>query len=421
MGIKLPSSVWALLGSLYITQYLGLGFFLVALVAILRSAGVSLEQLGIIYLLGIVWALKLFWAPLVDRFGIDCIGHFRGWLIAMQSGMVLSLLAIAWLDPVADFVPVFLLCLLFAFFSATQDIAVDGLACRLLGTEERGIGNGLRNAGNLLGNLLGGGVVLMVYPYLGWRIATLFLAAGTAVSLVQLLFFREPEHCMHCRPKVRLFHRFRHIWHNSGGGQWLLILAFYPVGVSLSYALITPILVDAGWSLDRIGFVFNVIGNMLGILTALATGYLIRRYGRLPVMRGAALLQIPGIVALVLPVRGETGEFAVAVAVSLYFLCYSPVVTVITTLIMDHASQDSPATDFSLQYSVYMLFGILAASLSAALASTFGYMAVLGLAACCGAVMVFLSFLYRGLSSVAKEFGSEKNDGSGLCFDSRNE
>jgi hypothetical protein len=47
-----PRATWWLLASLYTTQYLGLGFFMVALVAILRERGVPLEQLGMVYLLG---------------------------------------------------------------------------------------------------------------------------------------------------------------------------------------------------------------------------------------------------------------------------------------------------------------------------------------------------------------------------------
>ncbi len=52
---------WALLASLYSTQYLGLNFFVVALVAILRSEGAELDTLGLVYMLGLIWPLKLLW------------------------------------------------------------------------------------------------------------------------------------------------------------------------------------------------------------------------------------------------------------------------------------------------------------------------------------------------------------------------
>ncbi|WP_153306578.1 hypothetical protein [Desulfogranum japonicum] len=37
---------------------------------------------------GIVWIVKSLWAPLVGRFGIKCVAHYRGWLLLTQTGMV---------------------------------------------------------------------------------------------------------------------------------------------------------------------------------------------------------------------------------------------------------------------------------------------------------------------------------------------
>ena len=403
---NLPVAAWYLLGSLYVTQYLGLGFFLVSLVAILRAGGASLERVSVIYLLGLVWALKFLWAPLVDRVGFAWAGHFRGWLLLMQGGMVLTLLAIGSLDPVSDFFNVFMLCLLLAFFSATQDIATDGLACLLLTQVDRGVGNGLQVAGGLLGNLMGAGGVLMVYPYFGWQGSIAILAAGTMISLVQVVLFREPVRHVRTLPVTSVIRRIWTIWQFPEGGLWLLMLLFYPMGVSLGYALITPILVDAGWALDRIGFVVNVIGSLFGIPSALATGYLIRRYGLRPVMIGAALFQIPGILALLVPVQGQTGELAVMAAVGLYFLFYNPVVAVISTLMMEHSSLESPATDYSLQYSMYMLFSIVAVAAGTALAGRVGYLPELGLAASFGLAMVYLSFRYNGPQPCLDDYNS---------------
>ncbi|MGY2066095.1 hypothetical protein [Blastococcus sp. SYSU DS0619] len=58
---------WGLLTTLWVTQYVGIGFLTVGLVAILRADGVSLEDLSLVSLLGLAWPLKLLWAPLLDR------------------------------------------------------------------------------------------------------------------------------------------------------------------------------------------------------------------------------------------------------------------------------------------------------------------------------------------------------------------
>ena len=187
-----PFSVWSLIASLYTTQYLGLSFFSVALVAILRKQGAPLEQISSVYALGMIGACKFLWAPLVDKIRFTPkIGHFRGWLILMQSLLVVVLCAIASLDVQTDFGSVYLLCIVMALCGATQDIATDGLVCSILSKEERGIGNGIQTAGGMLGFMIGAGFVLMAFPSLGWRQSVLILALGTAVSLVQLLFFVE--------------------------------------------------------------------------------------------------------------------------------------------------------------------------------------------------------------------------------------
>ncbi len=381
-------SQWALLSSLYVTQYFGIGFFLTALVAIQRESGASLHTLSVVYLLGVVWALKFLWAPWVDRWKSDRLGHFRTWVIAMQTIMILCLLLIGRFHPVNDFGLIYGLCLLLSLAAATQDVATDGLAYRLVPAQDRGVVNGLQAAGGLVGNLLGAGGVLMAYPHVGWSGCTLILTAGTAVSLLQVLWFKEPVHASDAGEGANVFKRLWALVLQPGQRRWLSLILFYPLGVSMGYALITPILVDAGWTLDRIGLVGSVIGSLCGVPAALLTGRLIRRYGVRPVLIGAALLQVPGILALALPLTGATDLLPVTAAVGLYFFCYSPAATVITTLMMAACDRRSPATDYSLQYSLYMLFGIVAAALGTALAGVLGYLGVLGIAAACALAVV---------------------------------
>ena len=126
------SRTFALLGGLYASQYLGIGFFYTARVALLRQRGVPLEQLGVIQVLGLLWGAKFLWAPLLDRHGSRRHGHYRGWLLVLQPAIVVALLALVPLDPVADFGALLLLAGAVAALSATQDIAADAIAIRVL-------------------------------------------------------------------------------------------------------------------------------------------------------------------------------------------------------------------------------------------------------------------------------------------------
>lgn len=381
--------IWLLLATLYTTQFLSLGFFLVTLAAILREQGVPVETAGLVYLLGLVWPLKPLWAPAVDRISFGRFGHYRSWLLICQSCAVVLLVCIGQLHPAADFGLVFGLCLLVALASATQDVAIDGLACRLLPAGKRGLANGLQMAGGLTGNLLGGGAMLMAYPHLGWSGCLIVLAAATALPVAQLLFFREPVWPPSHLSAAALFMRAGRFWRLPGKGIWLALLLLFPSANGLAYGIMTPMFVDAGWPLERIGLLANTFGSLAGIATALATGWLAGRVSRRGLLTGAAVVQIAGVLALAIPAAGYTSEIAGSAAVILFFSCYNPASTVLAILMMDHASAESPATDYTLQASLNQLAAIVMMTAGTALVPVTGY----GGTVATGVIAAFLAAL----------------------------
>jgi predicted MFS family arabinose efflux permease len=305
---------------------------------------------------------------------------------------VVSLAIIACFDIETQFGTVFAGCAALAFLSSTQDIATDGLSFCLLSKSERGMGNGIQAAGGMLGNMLGGGAVLMVYPYLGWTGCMGLLAAGTTVSLVQVLCFRERPHAAGSEKDPSFLFRFWRFWQIPGHKQWLLILLIFPVGGTLGYALITPMLVDTGWPMARIGMLINVIGATLSVLAALLTGWLLRRQTRFTVMTGTAVAQIMGLLALVLLQTGPRENWRIYAAAGTFFLSRGALFALMNTLMMDRASLKSPATDFTLQYSVYSLVMFISAVSSTTLAGAMGYRWVLMAACTISCLALVISF-----------------------------
>ncbi len=374
--LRTPAGTWWLLGSLYTTQFLALGFLSVALVALLQEQGASMSRVSLIYLLGTVWAFKLLWAPLLDHFGWTRLGHYRGWLLLTQAGLVLAPLAMMALDPVVDFPAVYALAVLVAVLSATQDVATDAIACRTLPETERGLGNGTQTAGGLLGNLLGGGVLVMAYPSIGWSACMGWLAAGTAVSLAQLAWLSEPGQRLTPLAARTLYGRLRTFWPDAGGIGWLFVLLLFPFASGLAYGLVTPLLVASGWGMERIGLVTNVAGSLLSAGSALAAGWLLPRWGRRRALVMAAAINLFGSAALLAPWAGWGGvggsDAALTLAVCLYFLCYTPLHVVLATLMMDRVHPASAGTDYSLQFSVFMLSSMGSATLAPLLTDALG-------------------------------------------------
>ncbi|WP_022656506.1 MFS transporter [uncultured Desulfovibrio sp.] len=398
---KKPFSVWSLIGSLYTTQFLGMCFFSVALVAILREQGASLERISSVYVLGMVGAFKFLWAPLVDKIRFTPqIGHFRGWLLLMQSVLVIVLIIISGLDVTTDFGSIYLLCIVMAVCGATQDIATDGLVCSLLSEDERGIGNSIQTAGGMFGFMIGAGLVLMAFPRLGWQQAVLLLAAGTAVSLVQLLFFIEPEFKIQNRKGWQAVTRLVSFWKQPGTFCWLGMLLFFPMGITVAYSLLTPVLVDSQWSLERIGLIVNIFGPIMGIVSSLFAGWMISRFGRSKTMNYCIIMQVVSVVAILFIVQGHVSIMAVSTAVVIHFLGNVPSITMLSTLMMDRASRESPATDYTVQFSVYQFFAMGSGGIGMSMAGRIGYASTIcvaiGLAIFAG--IVARLYVTKGLS-----------------------
>lgn len=386
---------WWLLSSLYITQFLGLAFFVVALVAILRSGGASLDQISLVYALGLFGAVKFLWAPLIDRFALRRLGHYRGWLLGLQLALIGTLVAMARFDPLGDFSTVYLLCLLVAALSTTQDIAVDALACRMVPAGDRGLANGLQTAGGLISFMIGGGLVLALYPRTGWAGSMLILAAGNLVSLVLLLVFREPAWPPAVLRGRALLGRVWTLWRAPGGLRWLGLVAVAPAAISLGYALITPMLVDAGWTIDRIGLIVNVAGSLAGAVAAMLTGWLINRVSRRLALRAAVICQVLSVLGVAAIALGATTTATTIAAVLAFFVFYNPTWAVLATLMMDRASPDSAGTDYSVQWSAYVVFQMVASGLAMTLAQRLGYVNVMGIAVALSLLIVAAGFAYR--------------------------
>ena len=373
---------WCLIGSLYVTQFLPVSFFFMGLPAILRSEGKSLEQIGVLYLLGFVWVLKIFWAPLVDRLSFGRLGHYRGWLLTMQTAMIAVLLIIGQIDGLASFTLLVCLSLLLTVFSATQDIATDAITCRLLPAQQRGLGNSLQVAGGLVGIVLGGGVTLSLYNSIGWFGCFLLMAGVLTVTLIQVLFFKEPQFATHGTGVARPgYSRIWTVWRRPGMGRWALLMLTVPIGIGMVFAMLTPMLVDIGWSVERVGFTLNVAGSLIGMVAVFVTGWLIPRVGRRRMLIAAAFVQAAVILALLPLAQGARADAIVVPALLLTFLIYNPIATIMLTIMMDRAGKGSEGTDFTAQYSLYSFMGFLSGAIALQVAGAAGYTTMMLVAA----------------------------------------
>ena len=219
-----------LLATLYVSQAIPVGFFVIALPAILREFGATLETVSLFSALALAWVFKFLWAPLVDRFGSETRGHFRSWLLPVQVLAVGAVALIATTDPRDSLLPLAIVGSVFMLLAATQDIATDGLAVRILPESERGIGNGVQVGGFYFGQILGGGVVLYMVGRVGWSAAMALMALLMALPLLPVWRFTEPAQLVERRSSSIGFDALSRFFRRPGELGWVAVLVIYRAG-----------------------------------------------------------------------------------------------------------------------------------------------------------------------------------------------
>src|SRR5262245_58244204 len=106
----------------------------------LTRSGLDMASVGLYGAVGLPYAFKFAWAPLMDRYAPPFLGRRRGWLLLAQ---VLVAAAIAAMGVAGLSVPLAglaALAVLVAFLSASQDIVADAYRTDVLEPSEYGPG-----------------------------------------------------------------------------------------------------------------------------------------------------------------------------------------------------------------------------------------------------------------------------------------
>ena len=373
---------WSMLASIYTTQYIGIAFIMSAAVVILRQRGVELDKLALLNLAAVPLAGKIFYAPLIDKYRLIFQGQYRSWLIAAQSCMTLLLLVASMMSLDQHFTWIIVVLTLYVFCMSVQDVSVDGLSCKLFDAESRKLASSIQFSGNLLGNIIGGGLILMFYPWLQWHGSLWLLAGLTCISLLHMLFFTEPEQSASDETGGQQYGS-KSLWQDVWGfikqqRRWFIVMAVFPIGFTSGFAILNPLLVDNGWQLGDIGFATKVFGSAVGLLSALLATPVITRLGRVRALVVITLVQAFGLIFMLPLTLGYTDKLAVYTAISAYFIGFPALLVTLSTIAMDKAAATHrKATFFTLQFSFVSLMGFVYSAISMATAKYVGYSVII--------------------------------------------
>ena len=172
----------------------------------LKEDGLSRSTIGWAGLIFAVYAFNYLWAPIIDRIRIpwltNKVGHRRGWIMSMQTIILISLVSWSLINPTANLTIVITIGLIIAIASATQDITVDALRIEQIGEHEgksMQAGAAMAVVGWWTGYKLGGVVALNAADFFQqagfenyWQITFLVLGIVIISCNIGLMFVNEP-------------------------------------------------------------------------------------------------------------------------------------------------------------------------------------------------------------------------------------
>ena len=171
----------------------------------LKEDGLSRSTIGWAGLIFAVYAFNYLWAPIIDRVRIpwltNKIGHRRGWIVLMQTIILISLIFWSLIEPSTNLALVISVGLIIAIASATQDITVDALRIEQIGENEgksMQAGAAMAVVGWWTGYKLGGVVALTSAEFFQnfgfenyWQVTFLVLGAVIIACNIGLMFVNE--------------------------------------------------------------------------------------------------------------------------------------------------------------------------------------------------------------------------------------
>lgn len=390
---------WLLLigGSTY--KFTLTGFYLVALVAILKNHGYSLNQLSWIHLIGGIEAAKVLFAALMERRPAGRFGRFRGWLLVATLGLSAVFGLMACTDITRNFPLLLACCVLLSAMSAVYGCAMLGLSCIVLPHRERGFGGVIQTMAARGGKMIGGALVLWLYQEYGQTAAAGFMLAFTLLMLLQLLCYREPESPTAQGGLVALAARLVSFWRQpETGWRWLVLLFAVAAPYAFAAATFVPKLADLGFSPKQTGGILAVGIPVACLIVTPLSGWFSRNYPRRKLVFLLYALQLPLLVSMTaIDVLARVHPWLPPAQITALSLSYTLLLPVILALVMDKSDRATAALDSSLQFSVVLLgsyaAGFSALRLAKAVGYADSYWAAVGLAVLAGGLL----YACRGL------------------------
>ncbi len=279
----------------------------------LTATGTDKGEVGLFTLVTLPFAFKFVWAPIIDRLPFPALtrmlGRRRGWLLAIQICLIGAILLMASSNPGPGHLTLTAVAaVLVAFFSASQDIVIDGLRIELLDERQQGAGVAAYTTGYRIAMLITASGILIIAGLVGWSVAygavAVLMLVGVGATLA------TPEPAINAEDVAREEQNAEDFLERQGGlppalaglAAWfysavaspfleffrrfgvfsiviLALVLFYKLGDTLASMMTGPFYLELGFSLEQVGLISKPVGLVATIVGAVLGGVMVNRLG----------------------------------------------------------------------------------------------------------------------------------------------
>lgn len=362
----------------------------------LTQAGLTTIAIGLFNLLNLPYSFKFLWSPVLDRFLLPAPGSLRGsrrrgWMALTQVLLLLSIGLLGFQDPTQTWLealgweelsqtwpgitvftrPIFLVGLLVAFLSASQDIAVDAYRTDILAEREMGAGVAIFVFGYRIALLVSSGVSLILADYLPWWQVYGIMALLMLIGLITSFLAPEPEDSALKPTSLRsaIIEPFQSFWRHRLAWAILLFVVCFKLPDSLAGQMTPTFLLQTGFSTSDLGIIRSWIGLLATLAGAFVGGEWVSRIGTYRCLFIFAALQ--GIGNLGLGAIGLVGQnYPLLVGATVFDNMAGGMGTAaFLAFLMSLCDRQFSATQYALLTSVFAVGGTLAGAVSGYLAA----------------------------------------------------
>ncbi len=260
----------------------------ITLTAWLRDSGIDLSLIGFISWIMLTYSLKFLWAPFVDKSPTKLFrnfGHRRSWIITMQLLIIISLIALSFINPVTDLTIFSFLAFIIALAGSIQDIAIDAYRIESAKLEDQGNLAAGYQFGYRVAILVGSSFALIFAESYSWAFAYQLMALLMIINMVVSISISSEKQnldLVKLNYEKSLIEPIKDFFNRFGlkmASILLLIISTYRLTDIVMGPMANPFYIDMGYSLSEIGYVVKVIALIATIIGVFVGGILVKKAG----------------------------------------------------------------------------------------------------------------------------------------------